>query len=177
MLFRSRENETEVLREVKRRLGQDASGWQSVRERPLVSRKVGCLVREGAGPWPGGLPSQARRVKLCDPKCPGLWSLGFPIGKEKQCYQPASLSGLLGAGGELPRTPGGENIARGQLSITGSADRPWLPAPWLPGASQCIPAARLPCLPEPRGESASEGRAGPELAQQGRLRNAATADG
>ena len=122
----------------------------------------------------GGLPSQALQVKRWDPKCPGLWSYDSPFVKGSD----ASLPGLLGAGGELPRTPKGENITGvgGQLIITGSADQPWLPAPWLPGASQCTPSVRLPWLYEPRGESPR--RAGPALSEhsKGRLQNVATAD-
>lgn len=62
----------------------------------------------------------------------------LPFVKGGNTVNSASSLGFLGAGGELPATHGGENIARGRLTIMQSSDRPWLPALQLPGASQLV---------------------------------------
>lgn len=125
---------------------------------------------------PGAFPPSHAGFSDVTPSALGSGALVSPSVKGSSAVNLPPSLGFWGAGGELPRNQRRKHCW-GQLIITWSADQPWLPALWLPGASQSTLHARLPRPQEPRGGSPNEDRAGPELAQQGCPWKVATADG
>lgn len=96
-----------------------ALGWTGTHWKGLL---VSLGVRGG-----GRRRSSESRVSL---KCPGLCSLRFPICQGRQLCQSASLPGLWGACGALPRIFG-EKTLLGQLIVPGVKTGPGR----LPGGS------------------------------------------